>query len=93
MRVVVFLAFLFFVLELPELAAEERATSMPWVTTTNQNAILIKRPESLVISCGKGNITVNLIDGSVKFTDCSSAEGAEVFWEAIHIAYGAGCPR
>lgn len=70
--------------------ADEYATS-PWISGSVKGPT-IQRPQFMIISCGKGNVSISMDDGSVKFTDCNPDDGAKAFWEAIRSGY-IGCPR
>lgn len=71
--------------------ADDSARS-PWITTNGVGILAIQRPQSMIISCGKGSVSISVDDGSVKFTDCSPDDGAKAFWKAMRAMYGVGCP-
>jgi len=41
------------------------------------------QPKNLVISCGKGRVSISLETGMVTFEDCTPDEAAKSFWDAV----------
>jgi hypothetical protein len=46
----------------------------------------------LTITCGTGSVSVNMDDGTVKFTNCKPDEAGEQFWAAVRSMFHIPCP-
>ena len=85
--------FAFLLLTSPALADDYQIWT-PTLPSGSMQSFSIQGPTYLTITCGKGNVSVSMEDGSVKFDGgCEPDDAAKSFWTAIRQMYGVGCQK